>query len=197
MAHQTTATPVTSPASSPVAIPSTAATGVPDVVTSSSGATAPATIQTPTMDRGTVLTLWQDAWAKGLGFAPWKDVLQGLTAGQAAWPPGDGRHSIWAHVSHMCFWREYIAAAARKLPVPSDEEIRRRNFECPPSSLQAVQADWEALRERFVRSYRAVADVYADPVAHHEWMWGLIAHDSYHVGQVMLVRALQGLPPLM
>ena len=151
----------------------------------------------PPMDRSTILSLWNGAWETGLGFAPWKDVLSGLTPTQASTPPGDGRHSIWAHVSHICFWREYIAASARGKPVPTDEEVRRHNFEAPASSLQATQAAWDALKDRFTSSHRAMAEVYGDPTTQNDWMWGLVAHDAYHVGQIMLLRALQGLPPIM
>lgn len=149
------------------------------------------------MDRTTILTLWNGAWESGLGFAPWKDVLADITAAQAAWQPGDGRHSIWAHVSHICFWREYIAAAARKQPLPSDEEIKRHNFEAPRSGLAGSEEAWAVLRSRFADSHASVARVYADPTAENDWMWGLVAHDAYHIGQVMLLRALQGMPPLM
>jgi hypothetical protein len=150
-----------------------------------------------TMDRPTILTLWNGAWEHGLGFAPWNTVLSGLTLAQASWTPANDRLSIWAHVSHICFWREYIAAAARKQAVPSDEVVKLRNFESPCSPLEATDAAWAALEKRFADSHALVAGVYADPTCDHDWMWGLVAHDSYHVGQIMLLRALQGLKPLM
>lgn len=152
---------------------------------------------TVTIDRATILHLWTTAWDAGLGFAPWRDALNGISPAHAVWSPAPGRHSIWAHVSHMCFWREYLAMAARGMDVPSDDEVRRRNFEAPASLLQTGHVEWIALCRRFEDSHRSMAAVYADQACHHDWMWGLIAHDSYHVGQVMLLRALQGLAPLM
>jgi hypothetical protein len=149
------------------------------------------------MDRSTILQLWNTAWERGLGFAPWKDVLNGLTPAQAAWSPGKDRHSIWAHVAHMCFWREYIASAARGQATPSDEDVHRLNFAGPESSLHAAPEAWADLQSRFAESHRLLARLYADPSVSHDWMWGLVGHDSYHVGQVMLLRALQGIRPLM
>jgi hypothetical protein len=151
----------------------------------------------PSADRTIVRSLWAEAWNKGLGFAPWKDVLAGISVAEAAWIPGDGRHSIWAHVSHICFWREFIVSAARKGTLPTDEEIHRRNFEAPTSGLAGSEAAWTTLRQRFADSHAAIGAVYADPNAFHDWMFGLIGHDSYHVGQIMLLRALQGMKPLM
>ncbi len=149
------------------------------------------------MDRATISTLWDGALTHGLGFAPWKDVLVGLSPEHAAWRPGNERHSIWAHVSHICFWREYIAAAARKHAVPNDEEIKRLHFAAPVSGLEIVPAAWHQLQHRFLATHALMAEVYRDPSAESDWMWGLVAHDSYHVGQIMLLRALQGLRPLM
>jgi len=149
------------------------------------------------MDRTTIITLWNDAWERGHGYAPWKSMLDGLTPAMAAWRPAPDRHSIWGHVSHLCFWRDAIIAGARSLPMPDQAEITRSNFAEPSVAADATPLAWDQLVKRLARSQTDVAQMYADPTAALDWMWGLVCHDSYHVGQIMLLRALQGMKPLM
>jgi hypothetical protein len=149
------------------------------------------------MDRATIKKLWNDAWETGLGHAPWKSVLEGITPAQARWKPAPDRHSIWENVNHVSFWRETIAAAARGKPMPADDLIAKKNFEAPQSEADATPGAWNAAKQRFATSYGAMSEVYSDPSTSHDWMWGLVGHDCYHVGQIMLLRGLQNVPAIM
>lgn len=147
---------------------------------------------TATSERTVLLRWFDEAHADGLWAAPWHKAVQGLTPAQAAWTPGPGRHSIWQIVNHMIFWREH---ERRNLAgdKPSGAERERRNFEAPADvSEQAWQRTLARLEESRTQTRALLADP-ANPLDRIQYM---IPHDCYHVGQIMLLRAMQGLPPI-
>ncbi len=136
---------------------------------------------------------WNEAWQKGLWAAAWGKAVEGLTAEQAAWKPGPQRHSIWQIVNHLVFWREDTLARLAGGDKPSDEEIARLNFAEPP---QVSEAAWQAARRRLQQSQDAVASALSNPNNAMDRLRFLLPHDCYHFGQIMLLRSLQGLPPI-
>ena len=142
--------------------------------------------------RELLVSWWDEAWESGLWAAPWKSVLEGVSAEQAAHGPGPGRNSIWQTVNHICFWREHELRRLTGETVGSDE-VNRRNFEAPAGSSEA---GWAAARERFGATHRQIRAVLADERSDISRIKYLIPHDSYHVGQIMTLRALHGLAPI-
>jgi uncharacterized damage-inducible protein DinB len=149
------------------------------------------------LDRDTMSTLWRDSWNKGHGYVPWRDALSDLSPAQALWQPGPQRHSIWAHASHVAFWREYLTASALGEPVPSQAIVASRNFEIPADSAHANAQAWRDAVARVARSHTLVEDALHNPNVDPDVFGGLVAHDAYHLGQIMLLRAMLGLKPLM
>jgi len=159
------------------------------------------------VQRNDLLKHWNDAWTGGLWYAPWGKALDDLTPQQAAWSPATAsasasaggaasqpkRHSVWQIVNHMIFWREH---ALRSLigDKPSPQEVERRNFELPPAKPTAEA--WESTRRRFAEAQQQVRDAIADPKNSLDRLQYLIPHDSYHIGQIMYVRAMLGLKPI-
>lgn len=144
--------------------------------------------------REELLKVWDDAWSKGLWHALWSKALDDLTPQQAAWSPGPDRHSIWQIVDHMMFWREVaVRRATGRDCDPADDEIKARNFRPTPPPAPRMLQD---LRDRFRASHEQVRDAIANPSSDASRLAMLPYHDSYHVGQLMQLRALQGLPPI-
>lgn len=141
-----------------------------------------------------LLVRWMDESSKdGLWAAAWPKALEGLTPQQAAWKPAPERRSIWQIVNHITFWREHeIRNLAGEKPGP--EEVERRNFEEPQAVTEAA---WDDARERFAQSHKRIRDLIADERTPLERVQYLIPHDAYHIGQIMTLRALQGLPPIV
>lgn len=142
---------------------------------------------------------WDEAWTPpGIWIAPWSRVLEGLTPEQAAWKPAPDRHSIWQLVNHIVFWHTYMLDRRRNgAPPPppdpaSQERIDRHNWEEP---AEVSPAAWAATVDRFGRSHHEVRDAMADPALAPD-LRNFIAHDAYHVGQIMQLRAMQGLAPI-
>jgi len=120
------------------------------------------------------------------------DAVADLTAVQASWTPAPSRNSIWNIVNHVALWKEEGARRIEGAPPR------------PPAWEKGV--DWQpvhpatddAWRETLQRLRAAHAAVTAALARHGDeglkTARGLIAHDSYHCGQICYLRALQGIP---
>lgn len=144
------------------------------------------------IDRAMLVRWWDEAWKGGLWYAPWSRTLEGLSAEQAAWQPAPERHSIWQIVNHICFWREY-AMQRLKGKTLGEAEIQARNFEAPAAP---TAEQWQAAQQRFADSFQLVREGLLDPATPAEKLQYLVAHDSYHIGQIMYLRAMQGMNPI-
>lgn len=149
------------------------------------------------MNNPSLLRLWDESWSDGIWIAAWSKAVDGLTPEQAAWQPAPSRHSIWQIVSHVCIWREYTLTKLDGRAGPKREEMTPRNFEAPASVTPAA---WAATCARLKKSHDDLrAFIAAAPngpsesggpgerPAYH------LGHDCYHLGQIMYLRAMQGL----
>jgi hypothetical protein len=147
------------------------------------------------MDPERLRKLWEEAMDEGVWYAPWSKALDGLTAAQAAWKPAEGRHSVWQLVNHIIFWQDYTLRSARGQKPTREEfaaEAKRRNWEEP---AQASEGAWKDTRDKFLASYRAMVELVGSPEAKERPLYHLL-HESYHFGQIMYLRAMQGLAPI-
>jgi uncharacterized damage-inducible protein DinB len=125
-------------------------------------------------------------------------VLDGVTAPQAAAHPIAGAHSIWELVLHAAAWAEISRDRLRgeRIADPSPEE------DWPPVTATADDA-WRAAVGRLRDAYRALAfDVrQLDDESLHEIMpgleysrWvllhGVVEHGLYHAGQIALLKKM-------
>lgn len=148
------------------------------------------TISIPESSRDFLVAQWDQAWEKGLWAAPWSRVLEGLTPERAAWKPAPERHSIWQILNHMLFWRWYVVHRLRGGELLSPDEVSRRNFSEPS---RVDEAAWNGMVANFAASHREVRAALADPAIDLVNLAHVAAHDSYHVGQIMVLRSLQGM----
>lgn len=143
------------------------------------------------MDQQTLVRLWEEAWSDGIWYAPWEKARD-LTAAQAAWVPQPGRHSVWQIVNHMLFWQDYTlrALAGNR---PGRDGVDRRNWEAPSAASEPA---WAQTRQRFAQSCTAIRDAVRMGGKGLERLVYHLPHESYHMGQIMYLRASQGLPPI-
>lgn len=133
-------------------------------------------------------------------------LLEGLTVEQATWRPAPGRRCIWELVRHMLGWRRFVAGRMEgdEDTTPGDEWPP-----IPPGDAPDLEAQWRAdldeLRsttERIVAGLRATAPEarHPHPDCAHLPLWisplGVQIHDAYHLGQIAMLRGLQGLDPM-
>jgi uncharacterized damage-inducible protein DinB len=138
---------------------------------------------------------------------PLDGALRGLTAAQAAWKPAAPRHSIWQIVRHVLVWKRGVLqawdgdppdggaldAADWKEAAGGDaewERDRRALLDLSAEFLRRVQGLDDAALSRQVVWYKSG---WSQPLAMR--IVRTTTHDIYHAGQIMYLRALQGIPP--
>ncbi len=128
-------------------------------------------------------------------------ALRGVSPTVASWKPYPDRHSIWDLALHIAYWNY---AVRRRIAGEPRGGFPRSPSDWPdvadPISSTAWKRDRELVRECHDRLVEAVAafDVsrlddragantettYADLIT------GIVLHDTYHVGQIQLLKRL-------
>ena len=151
---------------------------------------------------GVLLHLLDEAYEK----AAWhgrnlKGSLRGVSAPQAAWRPGKGRHSVRDLALHAAYWKSIVRrrmTGEKRGSFP----IEGSNFFDLPAPTEKA---WAAERELLDREHRALRAVVAAFPAERlrkplpgtrgrtalREIAGIASHDVYHTGQIQLVKALR------
>lgn len=128
--------------------------------------------------------------------------VKGLTAAQAARVVPSLPHSIWQIVSHMNYWMryEFSRIAGNPEPYPVTASVG-----WPPVPEPAAEISWQNEVEKFERNIlemndlaKGNPDTLEREVEHTSVrgrLWQLVAHNSYHIGQVVFLRHAMGLWP--
>lgn len=145
------------------------------------------------MNRQDLLKLWNDHHANNTWITATSKAMAGLTPEQAAWKPDPERHSIWQLINHMVFWHTYALDRARGGPVLDQAEIQRRNWPEPDAITDNA---WRQAIETYNAMYREVVRAIEDPGFKIDSIPNMLTHAAYHTGQIMQLRAMQGLPPI-
>lgn len=146
------------------------------------------------MDRETLRKLWIDWWEGDIWIAPWSGALEGVTAEQAARQPQPGRHSIWQLVTHVVFWRTITFERMAGMPGPTDERINAEQFAQP---ARVDEASWREAKASLRETHERIVSLLADASTPLDRLRYHLAHDAYHLGQIMYVRALLGMRPVV
>jgi uncharacterized damage-inducible protein DinB len=138
--------------------------------------------------------------------------VEDLSADLAARQVNGFAHSIGQLVFHMNYWMGYDLRRVRG-ERPKYPEHNAESF--PAQGTPADAAEWERLRQDFVRllnehvemakSSRAALDREVEPMhpSHKQRagtveaiLWQTVGHNSYHVGQIVMIRwGLGAWPP--
>ena len=126
--------------------------------------------------------------------------LRGLTAEEALWRPGRGRHSIWELALHAAYWKY---AVRRRLAGEGIGSFERKPSNWPEIASPADARAWKRDVAFLDAEHRKLRAVIADltPAALQErspkGVWtnaeeihGVAAHDLYHTGQIQLIKRL-------
>lgn len=137
--------------------------------------------------------------------------LEGLSHQQASRHSEGFPHSIGQLVFHMNYWMDYELRRIRGQK-PKYPEHSAESFSAWPSPRDA--SDWNCLTERFaalLAEYAALAALPAEDMQRQiesaraedlersgtleAVLWQMVAHTSYHTGQVVTLRRLMGAWP--
>jgi uncharacterized damage-inducible protein DinB len=129
------------------------------------------------------------------------ELLEGVTAAQAAARPLDGAHTLWEMVAHVEAWERAIL---RRLG--GDPAQIYNTLEDWSSIAGATEETWATARRMLTETYVALrAAVLAledaqldEPIlpgmsTRYVSLHGAIQHTLYHAGQMALVRKVLGL----
>jgi DinB family protein len=122
-------------------------------------------------------------------------AFKGVTAKQAAWRPGAGRHNIWEVMLHAGYWK-YAVRRRMEGEKRGSFVLKSSNFFARPEKGNLNEAAWRAdkkLLEREHRSLRVmIAKLLRTPRAAKfmKQLYGVAFHDIYHAGQIRLLRRL-------
>jgi hypothetical protein len=147
-----------------------------------------------------LLDLLDEAFDKKSWHGPnLRGAIRGVTAEQAAWRPGPGRHNIWELTLHAAYWkyvvRRRLTGEKRGSFVLSGSNF----FERPgnDTSENAWKKDIEILSAEHRALRKTVAGLAPESLpGANKWraalhlIRGAAAHDLYHAGQIRLLRRL-------
>jgi hypothetical protein len=147
-------------------------------------------------DNAIVLDLLDEAYVKKTWHGPnLSQSLKGITAKQAAWRPGPGRHNIWEVALHAAYWK-YVARRRAEGGKRGSFALKGSNFFPRPEKGNATEAAWRADRAILENEHGALVEairkVLKSPGAKKKlpMLYGVAFHDVYHAGQIRLLRRL-------
>lgn len=124
-------------------------------------------------------------------------------------PPGFA-HSIWQQVWHMNYWMDYelMRIDGRPAPYPEHASLSWPSAKPPvPPMWQQEVARFRQLLEKLARLAGSSAEELARPIAPNHGaekehsssleavLWQTLVHNSYHLGQVVVLRQAVGAWP--
>ena len=144
-----------------------------------------------------ILALLDEGYSKKTWHGPnLRQSLKGVSAQQAAWRPGPGRHNIWEVMLHAAYWKY---AVRRRLDggKPGGFVLKGSNFFARPEKGNATEAAWQAdqaiLKNEHHAMLESIKKILSSPngAKRLPMIYGIAFHDVYHAGQIRLLRRLQ------
>jgi len=138
---------------------------------------------------------------KGLWAHSMLDAVEGLTAEQAAWKPNKkGVHSIWEIVHHATYWKDFLVQRLEGSTAKfSDEEswvIHETTEEAWAKAVARLKRTHNKLMKRLREKKLDLGKPFpGEKMTVGEALFGVLAHDLYHTGQIVLLRQMQGIEP--
>jgi len=129
-------------------------------------------------------------------------ALEGLEPSLAGERVADAPHTIFQILHHMTYWQDITLARLRG-ENPRRPESSRLGWKTPPAPEDP--SDWEAAVAGLAEGLRALEDLLAredfDPAARADVPRGtsareeilmILGHNSYHLGQIVMLRQILG-----
>jgi hypothetical protein len=122
--------------------------------------------------------------------------LKGISAKQAAWRPGPGRHNIWEVALHAAYWK-YAVRRRIEGGKRGSFVLKGSNFFMRPEKNKETEKAWKADRELLAKEHQAlrlaIQKVLRSSRAEKilPMLYGIAFHDVYHAGQIRLLRRLR------
>ncbi len=137
------------------------------------------------------------------GGASLRSSIQKIGAADAAWTAPGHDHSIWQLVLHCAYERCYVACQLEG--VSTRGAFPRKGSSWAPVPLPPSEAAWEedkallwTQHERLLAAAARFDPARLDEQAterftYADLLWGIIMHDMYHIGEMVVLRRLVAL----
>lgn len=144
-----------------------------------------------------ILALLDEGYSKKTWHGPnLRQSLKGVSAKQAAWRPGPGRHNIWEVMLHAAYWKY---AVRRRLDGGKRGAfiLQGSNFFARPEQGKVTEDAWRADRAILENEHHAMVESVRKILNSRNaqkrlsMLYGVAFHDVYHAGQIRLLRRLQ------
>ena len=149
------------------------------------------------MDRnGLLLALLEEGFSRSAWHGPnLQHSLKGVSARGAAWRPAPGRHNIWELALHCAYWKYAV-----RRRIEGDKRaafpLKGSNFFARPEKGKATETAWRADRALLDEEHRALLKSVRRALKTKpskkllRMVYGIACHDTYHAGQIRLLRRL-------
>ncbi len=126
--------------------------------------------------------------------------IRGLSAAQADWRAGPGKHSIAEIVMHCAYWKYTVRRRLRGDPRGSFPMKGSDWFDLPPLTATAWRECVGVLKSEHGMLLAAIAELSAkrlattdagSKVGNTALIRGVALHDVYHAGQIQMIKGLR------
>jgi uncharacterized damage-inducible protein DinB len=125
-----------------------------------------------------------------------REVLEGVTAEQAARHPIAGAHSIWEIVLHIAAWQRVASDRIsdwKAVSVPDDEDwppVADKSDASWSAALEEMRKTNSDLREKIKTLADQDLERIIDGAKYSAYflLHGVVQHDLYHAGQIALLK---------
>jgi hypothetical protein len=128
--------------------------------------------------------------------------IRRVSASDAAWRPGAGRHNIWELVVHAAYWkyavkRRLTGEQRGSFPLKGSNWFPREgapNETAWRADVAILETTHESLRDAIEKLPERALDARpkGSNVSNFAVISGIAAHDLYHAGQIQLIKRLRG-----
>lgn len=128
--------------------------------------------------------------------------IRGLDVRQASWRPQPERHNIWEHVLHCAYWK-YTVRRRLMGEKRGSFTLKGSNWFERPTATDRSESSWKEAVDLLAENHRLLLtsimelspDQLNKPAAGGETsiltlITGIAAHDTYHAGQIQLLKKL-------
>jgi hypothetical protein len=126
--------------------------------------------------------------------------VKDLSLEQALWKPSAERHCIWEILQHINTWKWFAIES-----IKGNKIVSMKEYNWVPLPESPVEAKWQAeveksktLHEEFKTLVsNASPELFELSKENIEYYRQVAYHDCYHTGQIGLLRAIQGIKPVV
>ncbi|MFA1822734.1 DinB family protein [Virgibacillus oceani] len=150
-----------------------------------------------------VLSLFHFRFKQEVGFVPLMDAIKELTAEQASWQPSKEGHSIWQIVNHLVYWNTRMldqleGRNRNQAIIENNDTFGNPGDRKDEAGWQSTMEQTYKLFEKMQEEVSKLDDSQFDKVVDDDGttlkvvLGDMAMHDSYHIGQILYIRKLQG-----